>query len=105
MFIYYWYDVDIPEGSGDLNTPPEKYSPRLVSRASPQRSESAVDEQKVESKATVHFPGTIIAKTFLKEKMNESYGPANSMVHKALIANANTLCAAASPVPDNFINV
>ena len=97
--------LDIPEGSNDGGLYPERYSPRLLSRSSPQRSESTQDELKVESKATVHFPGTIIAKAFLKEKFNESYGPRSSMVYKALIANVDTLCAAASPVPDNFISV
>ena len=90
---------------GDSGTYPGRYSPRLLSRSSPQRSESTLDELKVESKATVHFPGTIIAKAFLKEKVNESYGPGNSMIYKALIANVDTLCAAASPVPDNFVSV
>ncbi|CAB4017296.1 diacylglycerol kinase delta-like, partial [Paramuricea clavata] len=96
---------DIPEGSSVGGLYPERYSPRLLSRSSPQRSESALDELKVESKQTVHFPGTIIAKAFLKEKENESYGPGSSMIYKALIANVDTLCAAASPVPDNFISV
>jgi hypothetical protein len=97
--------VDIPEGVGDSGPYQGRYSPRLLSRSSPQRSESTLDELKVESKATVHFPGTIIAKAFLKEKVNESYGPGNSMIYKALIANADTLCAAASPVPDSFVSV
>lgn len=97
--------LDIPEGGSDAGLTPERYSPRLLSRSSPQRSESVVDEMKVESKATVHFPGTIIAKAFLKEKVSESCGPGSSMICKALIANADTLCAAASPVPDNFVSV
>ena len=50
-------------------------------------------------KVTVLFPGTIIARPFLKERSTEG------LVSKALMVNADALCAPVSPVVDDVTNV
>ena len=64
-----------------------------------------VDEKLIGAggKPTVHFNGCIISRAFLKEKPSE--GLVGSWIGRALLANADALCAAATPMMNNVFDV
>lgn len=65
----------------------------------------AIDEKLIGSgsKPTVQFNGCIIARAFLKERPSE--GLVGSLIGRALLANADALCAAATPMMNNAFDV
>jgi len=81
--------------------------PRCISRGSlsPFNFTPAIDEKLIGSgsKPTVQFNGCIIARAFLKERPSE--GLVGSLIGRALLANADALCAAATPMMNNAFDV
>ena len=79
---------------------------RCISRGSalPFSFESPFDEKLFAAggKPTVHIGGCMISRAFLKEKPSEGLMGA---IGRALLANADALCAAATPMMNNVFDV
>lgn len=79
---------------------------RCISRGSalPFSFESPFDEKlfAASGKPTVHIGGCMISRAFLKEKPSEGLMGA---IGRALLANADALCAAATPMMNNVFDV
>ena len=54
-------------------------------------------------KPTIHFNNCIIARAFLKERPSE--GLIGSLIGRALLAHSDALCAAATPMMNNVLDV
>ena len=54
-------------------------------------------------KPTIHFNNCIIARAFLKERPSE--GLFGSLIGRALLAHSDALCAAATPMMNNVLDV
>ena len=80
---------------------------RCISRGSshPFHFEPPIEEKLMGSggKPTVQFSGCIISRAFLKERPSE--GLVGSLIGRALLANADALCAAATPMMNNVFDV
>ncbi|XP_068687349.1 diacylglycerol kinase delta-like isoform X1 [Montipora foliosa] len=80
---------------------------RCISKGSsrPFHSDPMLEEKLLGNagKPTVHFNGCIISRAFLKERPSE--GLVGSLIGRALLANADALCAAATPMMNNAFDV
>ena len=80
---------------------------RCISRGSshPYHFEPPIEEKLLAStgKGTIQFNGCIIARAFLKERNTE--GIVGSLIGKALLANADALCAPVTPMMNDFLDV
>jgi len=82
-------------------------SPRCISRgcARPFNFEPPLDEKLFGTggKPTVEFSGCIISRAFLKERPSERL--VGSLIGRALLINADALCAPATPMMNNVLDV
>lgn len=85
----------------------QRKSPRCISRGSahPFNFEPPIDEKLsgTGGRPTVQFSGCIISRAFLKERPSERL--VGSLIGRALLANADALCAAATPMMNNVLDV
>jgi hypothetical protein len=100
--------VDLQAVSNILSaTPVSRSDARFLSRGSsyPYQYEPSFDDllTKQNSKSTVQFNSCIISKGFLKDRPKDSI--IGSMIGKALLANADALCAAATPMMNTISDV
>lgn len=85
--------------------PRRLHQPRCISMSSSQPYDPMMDEKRIASgsKPTVQFNGCIISRGFLKEKPSERL--VGSLIGRALLANADALCAAVTPMMNNVFDV
>lgn len=85
----------------------QRKSPRCISRATahPFNFEPPIDDRLFGTggRPTVQFSGCIISRAFLKERPSERL--VGSLIGRALLANADALCAAATPMMNNVFDV
>ena len=87
--------------------PEQRKSPRCISRgcAHPFNFEPPLDEKLFGTggRPTVQIGGCIISRAFLKERPSERL--VGSLIGRALLINADALCAAATPMMNNLLDV
>ena len=85
----------------------QRKSPRCISRGSarPFAFEPPFDEKLFGTggRPTVQFSGCIISRAFLKERPSERL--VGSLIGRALLAHCDALCAAATPMMNNVLDV
>lgn len=100
---------DTEPSSGSWTAPESRRlsQSRCISKGSshPFSSDPMLEEKLLGNagKPTVQFSGCIISRAFLKERPSE--GLVGSWIGRALLANADALCAAASPMMNNAFDV
>lgn len=99
--------LDQDSTPGGCSSLEQRKSPRCISRGSarPFNFEPPLDEKLFGTggRPTVQFSGCIISRAFLKERPSERL--VGSLIGRALLANADALCAAATPMMNNVLDV
>lgn len=99
--------LDRDYAPGGWSSLEQRKSPRCISRgcARPFNFEPPLDEKLFGAggRPTVQFSGCIISRAFLKERPSERL--VGSLIGRALLANADALCAAATPMMNNVLDV
>ncbi|XP_031554692.1 diacylglycerol kinase delta-like [Actinia tenebrosa] len=100
--------VDMQASNNLSAAPVSRSDARFLSRGSsyPYQYEPSFDDllaKQSSSKSTVQFNSCIISKAFLKDRPKDSI--VGSLIGKALLANADALCAAATPMMNTISDV